>query len=526
MAKSPGYYFSERDFARRASAATTSIGAILGEAHSGPVGVPTLVTSSAEYLALFGAPDARIGYMGYAALAFLEEANQLYVVRVAPTSTYGGMTVGFDGTFTIAYPWADGVFSPDELSFEPSNLFHVYAVNQGAWNSGMSIRLYPDTKNEGSYFYLEVYREGRAQPLETWRCHLDYEIDGFGVQLNVEAQINQRSNYIRIIQNHEFAALVENPQRQLVNTFLAGNDATRMGIQLVGGSNGDRPTKYELIEALELYEDPEVIDINILINGGITDPDFQRAMDNVCQQRRDCVAILDMPQPYQATQAALHYRREVLMLDSTYSAIYSPDVLYADPLNDIRLYVPPSGHVAACYAKTDREAKTWFAPAGMDRGNLKVSGLYEIYRQGHRDALYDSQINAIRLIDSGGGIKVWGADTLQIVQSPLSNMSVRRLLLFIERAMENVLLVSVFNPNDQQLRSRLETAGNQVLQPIQDADGLYSFHVQCDDQNNTPNTIAAGDLYVDFWLDPTLPVKRVMFTAIINATGVRITANV
>jgi hypothetical protein len=41
-----------------------------------------------------------------------------------------------------------------------------------------------------------------------------------------------------------------------------------------------------------------------------------------------------------------------------------------------------------------------------------------------------------------------------------------------------------------------------------------------------PATIAMGDLYVDIWCDPVLPAKRVMFNAIINKTGVRVTGNV
>jgi hypothetical protein len=36
-------------------------------------------------------------------------------------------------------------------------------------------------------------------------------------------------------------------------------------------------------------------------------------------------------------------------------------------------------------------------------------------------------------------------------------------------------------------------------------------------------TIAAGDLYVDIWCDPVLFAKRILFKAVINKTGVRVT---
>ena len=202
--------------------------------------------------------------------------------------------------------------------------------------------------------------------------------------------------------------------------------------------------------------------------------------------------------------------------------MYSPDLYVADKFNDIRLYLPPSGFVAAAYARTDRDFESWFAPAGMVRGALNVAGVYKVYDQGKRDALYSSQVNAIRVIE-GAGIKIWGADTLQVMPSALSNMSVRRLMIVIEKTLSNALIYSVFDPNDDLLRTRLKSMCERFLQTIQDARGLYSFGVVCDETNNPAASIANGDLNVDIYVDPVLPAKRVMFTAIINRTGVHVT---
>ena len=521
---SAGVYVQERDFSQTPVAATTSIGVLIGEAHQGPVGIPTLVTSESEYISIFGKPDATIGYLGHSAVAFLSEGDRLYVVRVAPHALYGGCTISWDGSFNTSSSFISGASTPDDITINTSDLFAIHAVNPGTWNSRLYVRVYPDTKFGNGFFYLEVYTAGSAYPVEKWRCHLGYVVDGFGVQLNVEQQINRKSSYIQIVQNHEFAELATSPNKQFINSFDAGGSASSLGIQMVGGADGARPNTYDFIEALNLFADPEVIDVNMFINGGITDTDYQRAMDELCRTRMDCIAILDTPSDEQAAQAAIAYRRASLAIDSSYSALYSSDVLVADQYNDIRLYVPPSGFVAACYARTDRDYELWFAPAGMIRGDLRVDGVRVLYDQGKRDALYESQVNAIRLIE-GSGIKIWGADTLQIMGSSLSNMSVRRLMIFIEKSMENVLLYSVFDPNDQILRSRLEDAGTRLLRPIKNARGLYNFGVVCDESNNPPESIANGDLYIDFWLDPVLPVKRVQFTAVINATGVRVTGS-
>jgi len=260
----------------------------------------------------------------------------------------------------------------------------------------------------------------------------------------------------------------------------------------------------------------------MFINSGITDPSFQMALDDLCQARMDCIAILDAPSDMQALQDVISFRRDTLHLDSSYSALYTPDVYVADKYNDIRLYTPVSGMIAACYARTDRDFRQWFAPAGMIRGDLVVAGVRKVYDQGMRDALYDSQVNAIRVIE-GAGIKVWGADTLQVMPSALSNINVRRLMIVIEKTIANSLLYSVFDPNDQLLRSRIQMNCRKFLQQIKDGEGLYAFDAICDDTNNLPDTIAAGDMIVDLWCDPTLPAKRIYFNAIINKTGVRVT---
>ena len=522
---SAGVYVSERDFSQGAVRSVSTVAVIIGEANKGPVGKRTLVTTESEYVSTFGKPDVQIGYMGHSALAYLAEGDRLYVTRVAPTALYGGCTINWDPTLSVntSVQWTAGEALPEHVSMSANALFSVYAIDPGSWNDTLFVRVLPNTKLLNGYFWLEVYVKGSAQPVEKWSCHLDHVVDGFGVQLNVEEQLNRKSRYVRVVQNPN-AIVAANPARQYINTFDAGGSSASPGIKLKGGSNGRRPNMSELVSALDLYADKEYIDINLLINGGITDPAFQMAMATLCQDRMDCVAILDTPSDMQSVENAIIYRRDLLHLDSSYAALYSPDLLVADKFNDVRLYVPPSGFVAAAYARTDSEYASWFAPAGMNRGDLKVSGVRELYNQAKRDALYETQVNAVRVIE-GSGIKIWGADTLQVIPSALSNISVRRLMIVLETTIANLLLHSVFDPNDERLRSRIETVCRAFLGNIKDAQGLYDYGFICNEDNNKAATIAAGDLYVDMWVDPILPAKRIVFNAIINRTGVRVTGS-
>jgi phage tail sheath protein FI len=229
--------------------------------------------------------------------------------------------------------------------------------------------------------------------------------------------------------------------------------------------------------------------------------------------------VLDIPSTMQDTSDAITYRANDLNLDSSYAAMYTPDVKILDKFNDLELWVPPSGFVAAAYAHTDEVAQAWFAPAGMTRGSLNISEARKIYTLGHRDALTDSQINAIRYFPNGSGYKIWGADTMQTMASALSNVPVRRLMNMIEKAIGVADLYSVFDPNDQILRSKLKVMISEYLQPIRDAGGLYWYQVICDESNNPPSTIAAGMVVVDAYFDPVITTKRIKLTANILKTG-------
>lgn len=529
---SAGVYVKENDLSQRVAAASTSIGAIVGESDKGPVMERTLITSVRQFIETFGKPNPRTSYMHYCALAFLEQSSRLYVTRVIKNDalTAGAMwTVDdLDAKFpkTSLNNFDDGTNTPlgkfdplNTVEFDPeqpgieSVLAMFCAVNPGEWNNDIYIQIRPSTKlgvdepDDPYVFYVEVflnYQSTRQAPDESFLVSRDYRIDGFGNQMNMDEVINSKSKLIRVMSN-PFAA----------DKVKILSKATEF---LDGGAKGSKVGNGAINLGWELYRDPEQLDVNILINGGYTDPAVHLKMDDICQDRMDCIAVLDMPSSEQEVSSAIAYRRNTLNLDSSRSAIYSPDVQIQDTYNDRKIFVPPSGYVAAAYARTDNEAELWFAPAGMNRGDLKILNVRKIYNQGDRDALTDAQINTIRVIP-GVGYKIWGADTLQVMASALSNVNVRRLLNFIEKSVSIAGLYSVFNPNDGILQAQLVEMTERFLSPIKSGRGLYSFTVVCNSSNNPPELIGTGDTVLDVYLDPVIPAKRIHLNATVTKTG-------
>lgn len=415
-------------------------------------------------------------------------------------------------------PFSLGLENPaDEYTFQSDDLFIVYPENPGEWanaaTDGTGLRMtITKTNTTNKTFVINIYQTGSASILENWEVALTNKLDGFGRQLNMEERVNRQSRRIRVKINPDL-----DPDTQYVGSVMTS------AFGFAGGTDGTAITDADIMNGWDLYADPEQVPIRLLINGGYATPAVQRKMAEIASGRRDCFAILDTPGYEQDTEAAINYRNNTLNMDSSYAALYTSDQLIVDQANDLTLYVPPSGFVASAFAYTDKNAATWFAPAGIERGNVNSLSARHKYNQGARDALYDAQVNVIRTF-VGGGQKIWDQQTLQFIDSHLRYINVRMLMIYISAAVSRYLLRTVFEPNDPILRNDVKDTVEAFLAPIAAARGLQGgkgvgYEVVCDTSNNKPDTIDTGELYVDGYFKPTIPARKVIFRGILIKTG-------
>lgn len=508
---SAGTYAFENDNSAYAQPATTSIGVVVGASKKGPVGKRIAITDIPSFVATYGKNDPSLSYMHYAAKAFLSQGSLLYVTRVANNALYGGIRVATVTNFSQVQPIGAGLAEPEDYVFSADDILFISGYNQGNWNNNIRVLLYPDTNDiDEEAFFLQVFEGASTVPVESHRCTLRYKNDGFGGQLFVEDVINENSTYIKVRLNAAHPAFATDPNAVLINAITEG--------YLTQGDDGDPITDGDMIDAWQLYEDPEEISVNILIQSGYPSVAVQLEMDRIAEARDDCMAILDVPALEQGAQDAVSFRRNTLALSSSYSAVYSPDLLIQDTDNGRNIYVPPSGHVAAAFALTDNNAELWFAPAGLQRGVLPVFGVRHVYKLGHRNMFVDNQINAIQFM-AGQGIAIWGADTLQSFASSLSDIPVRRLVSYLKTELKKATLPSVFDPNDDFLLGELRRIAERFMKPIKQGRGVYRYEVVCDERNNNRQTRAAGDVILDVYIDPTRYTKRIHLNAIATDVG-------
>ena len=279
------------------------------------------------------------------------------------------------------------------------------------------------------------------------------------------------------------------------------------------------------------FQNPEAIDINLLIIPGFSSGAVIGTGLQMCESRGDVLMLVDPPFGLRPQQA-IDWHNGMLLSDvaaainSSYGALYWGWVKIFDQFSSQEVWVPPSGHVSAVFSRTAREREQWFAPAGLQRGHL-LTALDVEYSptQGERDALYGSG-NAVNPLVKfpQDGITIWGQRTLKRTSSALDRVNVRMLLIFLKKNLTRTLRNFVFEPNDSVLWSQVRNTINPFLADITARRGLQAFKVVCDETNNTPERIDRNELWVSVFLKPTRTVEFVVLNLVILRTGASFSA--
>ena len=135
-----------------------------------------------------------------------------------------------------------------------------------------------------------------------------------------------------------------------------------------------------------------------------------------------------------------------------------------------------------------------------------------------RDILYAGRINPLAdFADSGTAI--FGQKTLQVKESALDRINVRRLLLQIKVLIANIATRLVFEQNDQATIDQFISQSTPILDNIKRERGLQEFRIKMDDSNNTPETRDRNELFGEIFLKPTRAVEFIGITFTITPSG-------
>jgi len=239
----------------------------------------------------------------------------------------------------------------------------------------------------------------------------------------------------------------------------------------------------------------------------------QDAMIPQCEKLRYRFAILDTPPGLNAQQAKAW--REYVNFDSSYAALYYPWIQVADlsGSGSTTKLIPPSGHVAGIYNRTDANRGVHKAPANdvvLGAINLEVK-----LSKGEQDVLNPIGVNCIRTFPARG-IRVWGARTLSS-NGAWRYVNVRRLFIMVEASMEIGLSWVVFEPNDSTLWAKVQRDVTSFLRNVWRSGALFgttpdaAFYVKCDEELNPVEVRDLGQLIIEVGMAPVKPAEFVIF---------------
>lgn len=274
---------------------------------------------------------------------------------------------------------------------------------------------------------------------------------------------------------------------------------------------------YAYLQAIETFSNPEAVDINVFATPGINFQDHssltQQTIDMVENDRADSLYIIASPNL--TTSEEVIDSLDTVGLDSNYSATYWPWIQVRDTDNATQLYIPPTGEVVKNIALTDNVSYPWFAVAGYSRGLVNSIKASKKLKLEERDDLYNNRINPIATFSDTGTI-IWGNKTLQVRESALDRINVRRLLLRARKLISAVAVRLLFEQNDEQVRNEFLRLVNPILESIKKERGLNEFRVIV---SNDPEDIDANTLRGKIYIKPTRSLEFIDLEFIITPTG-------
>jgi len=281
---------------------------------------------------------------------------------------------------------------------------------------------------------------------------------------------------------------------------------------------------YAYYESIKTFNSPESIDINVFTTPGIDTYNnitlVDETIDMIENQRGDSIYIVTTPDKY--SYGDLIDSDEVIanmdgLFDSNYTATFYPWIKMQDSENNVLVWLPPTLEVVRNIALTDNVAFPWFGSAGVDRGN--TSAITARFRLNHSimDDLYANRINPMATFAQDRKVLIWGNKNLQVADSALNRLNVRRLLIQTRKLISAVSIRLIFDQNDQVIRNKFISLVNPILDNIRQERGMTDFRVVV---SNDVEDYDRNEMKCKIYIKPTRALEYIIIDFILTPTGV------
>ena len=227
------------------------------------------------------------------------------------------------------------------------------------------------------------------------------------------------------------------------------------------------------------------------------------------------VALLDVPPGLRPAQVP-HWRS---LFDSSFAAGYHPWLRGVDSRNSLAR-VPPSAVAAGLIARC--ELREGISRGAANEAASSIVDVTDLVDENQHAELHRLGVNVFRM--ETDGVYLTSARTLSL-DPAWRQLSVRRLLLLIERVVRRQLQWTVFEPNDRQLRVGLRQQLDELLAALF-AEGCFAGATPQDSWFVTVASGAllsaeadSGQLVVEVGVAPSEPVEYIVVRVAVQAEG-------
>ena len=391
----------------------------------------------------------------------------------------------------------------------------VNGKTDGAYSGTLKPQIAAPTSGASDEFNLYVVDDGLI--VETWP---NVSMDSTHARY-VETIINAASGGSSLIAVVDQASTAADP-RPAVGLFgpLAGGDDGLTSLDdndFVGSSAG--PTGTRALDSVQ--------ELTLLLVPGRATSAVHNAMITYCESTRDkaVFAVLDPPEDQSASEMDTYVSTTAQLVNiSEFGAIYWPRVEILNPSasvfgTDANIVVPPSGHVAGSYARTDASSPggIYRAPAGIETGRLfGVLGLEttDATDEGKLDLLYPKRVNPITTLP-GLPIYIDGSRTLK-GGGNFPSVPERRGVIFIEQSLKRGLQFLKHQPNTEATRAIANrTVTLFLINQMRNGafasnDPKTAFFVDTSKAVNPPSVIFANQMVIRIGLATAKPAEWII----------------
>lgn len=284
---------------------------------------------------------------------------------------------------------------------------------------------------------------------------------------------------------------------------------------------------YAYLAGYRVFANPQDVDINLFATPGINWYDntllTEEAIDVIedAEEGRggDALYIMDAPASVDASELADAFAETEI--NSSYACTYSPWVMYYDASNKRYLDLPVTKDVVRNMAATDNNSYPWFAPAGMERGNVNCIKAQYKTTLANEDELYENRVNPVKTF-AQDGVKIWGNKTAYNVESPLNRINVRRLMIRVKKLVTNAAKNLIFSQYDDTLEKQFRGLIDPILAEVKSNRGISDYRIITE---VTPETKDQHILPAKILIKPTPALEYISISFVVYPESVSFDEN-